>query len=103
MILKNLEKRIWDLEGFQIRFVDRKSGRDIRGDKENVGNYKYERQAKNSLTVKQFIKKRQRTNEGGRPKLSWVMAPRRMVLRPSVPSGTRMRIERGSWSNGWWK
>ena len=38
MILKNLEKRIWDLEGFQIRFVDRKSGRDIRGDEENVGN-----------------------------------------------------------------
>ena len=64
MILKNLEKRIWDLEGFQIRFVDRKSGRDIRGDKENVGNYKYERQAKNSLTVKQFIKKRLKNKRG---------------------------------------
>lgn len=58
MILKNLEKKIWDFEGFQVRFMDGKTKRDIRGDKEGVGNYNYERQAKNSLTVNEFEKLR---------------------------------------------
>ncbi len=58
MILKNLEKKIWDFEGFQVRFVYSRDGRDVRDDKRNVGNYSYERQARNSLTVKEFQKRR---------------------------------------------
>ena len=60
MILKNLEKKIWDFEGFHVGFVHARDGRDVRGDKRNVGNYNYERQAKNSLTVKEFQKRRLR-------------------------------------------
>jgi len=55
MILKNLEKKMWDKEGFQVRLVHQKSGRDVRADKRDVGNYSFERQAKSSLTVTEFV------------------------------------------------
>ena len=54
MILKNLEKKIWDFEGFQVRFVKVKGGRDVRGDRSNVGNYNFQRQAKGAMTVKEY-------------------------------------------------
>jgi len=38
MLLKNLEKKIWYFEGFQVRLVEIKGSRDVRGDQRNVGN-----------------------------------------------------------------
>jgi hypothetical protein len=55
MLLKNLEKKIWFLEGFQVRLVEIKGGRAVRGDQLNVGNYNFKRRAKNNLTVEEFI------------------------------------------------
>jgi hypothetical protein len=58
VILKNLEKKMWDVEGFQVRLVHKKSGRDVRGDLRDVGNYNAQRKAKGSLTVNDFIEGR---------------------------------------------
>ena len=55
MLLKNLEKKIWYFEGFQVRLVEIKGGRAVRGDQLNVGNYNFKRRAKNNLTVEEFI------------------------------------------------
>jgi hypothetical protein len=55
MLLKNLEKKIWYFEGFQVRLVEIKGGRDVRGDQLNVGNYSFKRRARNNLTVKEYI------------------------------------------------
>lgn len=58
MILKNLEKKMWTFEGFQVRLVHEKSGRDVRGDQRDVGNYNYKRKAKDNLTVTEFVEGR---------------------------------------------
>lgn len=55
MLLKNLELKIWKKEGFQVRLVHEKSGRDVRGDLRDVGNYNAQRKAKDNLTVKDFV------------------------------------------------
>jgi len=49
-LLKNVEKRIWDIEGFDV-VVTHADGRDMRGDREGIPMYPYERMAKNSQTV----------------------------------------------------
>ncbi len=49
MKVKNAEKRIWDVEGFDVRIM--KDGRDARSDGPIDGAYKFERQAKNDMTV----------------------------------------------------
>jgi len=55
MLLKKVEMKIWYFEGFQVRLVEIKGSRAVRGDQRNVGNYNFKRQAKNNLTVKEFI------------------------------------------------
>jgi hypothetical protein len=55
MLLKNLEKKMWDFEGFQVRVVKIKGGRDVRADKRDVGNYNSKRKAKGTFTVKEFV------------------------------------------------
>lgn len=56
-LLKNVEKRIWDIEGFAviIRHVD---GRDMRGDRTGIPMYDFERMAKNSITVSAWKQQR---------------------------------------------
>jgi len=55
MFLKNVEMKIWYFEGFQVRLVGIKGRRAVRRDQLNIGNYSFKRQAKKSLTVKEFI------------------------------------------------
>ena len=50
--VKNVEKRIWDKEGFDVRIT--KDGKDARGDKNISTSWPYEKQSKNSMTVKEF-------------------------------------------------
>ena len=60
-LLKNVEKRIWDIEGFQVifRHLD---GRDIRGDMKDVPMYLYERAAKNNYSIARWIQERIKLN-----------------------------------------
>lgn len=55
--IKNVEKRIWEIEGFAVAFKHA-SGKDIRGDKDGIPQYVYERQAKNDSTVSEWKNKR---------------------------------------------
>ncbi|HMC43439.1 MAG TPA: hypothetical protein VKI20_10560 [Acidimicrobiales bacterium] len=48
--IKNVEKRIWDVEGFAVRILW-PDGRDVRGDKAGMPMYPYDRAAKNSTNV----------------------------------------------------
>ena len=47
--VKSVEKRIWDVEGFAVQF--QADGRNIRDEKEGIPQYKFERAAKNDMTV----------------------------------------------------
>ncbi len=55
--MKNVEKRIWDLEGFNVRILH-EDGRDVRADRGNVPQYSFERAAKNSMSVAAWIAQR---------------------------------------------
>lgn len=55
--LKNVEKKIWEIEGFAVSFKHA-NGKDIRGDKDGIPQYYYERQAKNDSTVSEWKKGR---------------------------------------------
>jgi hypothetical protein len=48
--VKTVEKKIWDIEGFDVRILhlDR---RDVRGDMQGLPSYTFERAAKNEMTV----------------------------------------------------
>jgi hypothetical protein len=49
--VKNVEKRIWDTEGFDVT-IRHGDGKDMRGDKNDLPQYsKFERMAKNDMTV----------------------------------------------------
>ena len=48
--MKNVEKRIWDIEGFDVT-IRHADGRDMRGDRQGVPPYEYDRMARNSMTV----------------------------------------------------
>jgi hypothetical protein len=51
--VKNVEKRIWDTEGFAV--VIKYNGRDVRSDYQGMPQYgPYERMAKNDMTVSQW-------------------------------------------------
>jgi hypothetical protein len=52
-LLKNVEKRIWDVEQFDV-IIRHADGRDMRGDKTGLPQYPYERSAKNSITVAEW-------------------------------------------------
>ena len=49
--LKNVEKRIWDTEGFDV-IIRHRDGRDMRGDATGIPQYdQFSRMAKNTMTV----------------------------------------------------
>lgn len=52
-IVKNVEKRIWDLEQFQV-VIRHSDGRDMRGDRVGIPMYSYDRMAKNAMTVAEW-------------------------------------------------
>ena len=47
--VKNVEKRIWDVEGFAV--VIKSNGRDLRGDRQGLKQYEGERASRNNWTV----------------------------------------------------
>lgn len=49
-LVKNVEKRIWDIEQFAVT-IRHADGRDMRADKTGIPMYNFERMAKNSMTV----------------------------------------------------
>ena len=49
-LLKNVERKIWDTEGFAVA-IKYPTGRDIRGDKDRIPMYPFDRMARNALTV----------------------------------------------------
>lgn len=55
--IKNVERHIWDVEGFAIRFLYR-DGTDVRGDKMGLPQYSYERAASNDITVETWKRTR---------------------------------------------
>ncbi|MCI0625897.1 MAG: hypothetical protein L0387_30355 [Acidobacteria bacterium] len=56
--LKNVEKRIWDIEGFAV-IIRHSDGRDMRGDSTGIPQYNhFERMAKNDMTVADWKFKR---------------------------------------------
>ena len=56
--VKNVEKKIWDVEGFDVT-IKHQDGRDLRGDFTGLPQYdNYERQAKNDMTVAEWREKR---------------------------------------------
>lgn len=51
--VKNIEKRIWDIEGFDI--VIKHAGKDVRGDCGGLPQYpQYDRMARNDMTVAEW-------------------------------------------------
>ncbi len=54
--VKNIEKRIWDVEGFDV--VIKSNGKDLRGDKQGLKQYEGERASRNSWTVAEWKKKK---------------------------------------------
>jgi hypothetical protein len=51
--IKNVERQIWGIEGFAVRFLYR-DGTDVRGDKTGLPGYPYERAASNDITVESW-------------------------------------------------
>ena len=49
--IKNIEKRIWEVEGFDVKIKSSDGKQDIRGDKDCAVQYPYERAAKDDMTV----------------------------------------------------
>lgn len=49
-LVKNVEKRIWDIEQFAV-VIRHGDGKDMRGDKSGIPMYAFDRMAKNSITV----------------------------------------------------
>lgn len=55
--IKNIEKRIWDVEGFAVT-IRHPNGVDVKGNKDGLPQYPYERAAKNDMTVSEWKNKR---------------------------------------------
>jgi hypothetical protein len=47
--IKAVEKRMWDVEGFDVVFCQ--NGKDVRGDRQGIPQYPYVRAAKDHMTV----------------------------------------------------
>ncbi len=62
--VKNVEKRIWDIEGFDVA-IKHLGGRNVRSDKMGMPMYPYDRAAKNDMSVAQWIDTRFRPNYPG--------------------------------------
>jgi hypothetical protein len=56
-LLKNVEKRIWDIEGFAVT-IRHDDGRDMRGDRTGIPMYDFARMARNSITVSTWKEQR---------------------------------------------
>lgn len=50
--VKNVERRIWDVEGFDVAF--HQNGKDVHGAKEGIPQYSYSKAAKNDMTVNEW-------------------------------------------------
>jgi hypothetical protein len=61
--VKNVEKRIWDVEGFDVAFFQ--NSQNVHGAKEGLPQYPYERAAKNDMTVGEWKEKRFNQNYPG--------------------------------------
>lgn len=53
----NVEKKIWDVDGFEVKFKH-PEGKDVRGDLSIGVQYAFENAAKNDYTVKEWKDKR---------------------------------------------
>jgi len=62
--VKNVEKRIWDIEGFDV-VIKHADGRDMRGDKTGIPQYPFERMANHATTVAAWKDQRFRSNYVG--------------------------------------
>jgi hypothetical protein len=62
--VKTVEKRIWDVEGFAVAILHL-HGSDVRSDKEGLPMYKYEKAAKNDMTVADWKEIRFKPNYPG--------------------------------------
>ena len=60
--VKNVEKKIWDVEGFDV--VIRKDGKDVHGNKMGLPQWRGENRTKETSTVKDFEKKFQQQYPG---------------------------------------
>jgi hypothetical protein len=56
-LLKNVEKRIWDIEGFAV-IIRHADGRDMRSDRTGIPMYDFARMARNSITVSTWKEQR---------------------------------------------
>jgi hypothetical protein len=63
-LLKNVEKKIWDIEEFDVS-IKHSDGRDMRGDRKDIPMYNFARKAKNSMTVDEWKKQRFLSNYPG--------------------------------------
>lgn len=55
--VKRVEKQIWDCEGFGINILH-PDGRDVRGDREGLPSWPYDRATKNDWTVETWVDER---------------------------------------------
>lgn len=63
-LVKNVEKRIWDIEGFDV-VIKRPDGANVRGDKKKLPMHHFERALRNDCTVAQWIETRFCPNYSG--------------------------------------
>ncbi len=52
--IKQVERRIFQVEGFEVRILHGRDNRDVRSDKKDVKQYDYTRALKNSKSVKDW-------------------------------------------------
>ena len=56
--IRSIERQIYRVEGFRVRVLHGRDRRDVRGDKEGVPGFTYERAMKNDATVVQWRRQR---------------------------------------------
>ena len=61
--VKNVEKKIWDVEGFDVAFCQ--NGKNVHGAKQGVPQYPYSNKVKNNQTVNDWKKNRFAENYPG--------------------------------------
>lgn len=52
-MVKNVEKKIWDVEGFQVNFLSA-AGRNVRDNKRDMPQYPFSRKAPGDMTVNEW-------------------------------------------------
>ena len=57
-VLRTVQNRIGDVEGFRVRFRDRLTGRDVHDNKKGIPQYLFRRMAKNRWTVARWKRER---------------------------------------------